>query len=85
VSLAVTILRYTKPGLERPFRVPLSPVLPIVSALACLYLMSNLSVETWLRFLVWLVIGMVIYVGTDGGTPASPPRDQSSTVPPVRQ
>ncbi|HYY12106.1 MAG TPA: amino acid permease, partial [Kineosporiaceae bacterium] len=63
VSVAVAILRYTKPGLERPFKVPFSPVLPIVSALACLYLMSNLSVETWIRFLIWLAIGLVIYAG----------------------
>ena len=40
---------------------PLSPVLPIVSALACLYLMTNLSVETWLRFLAWLALGLVVY------------------------
>ena len=36
--------------MKRPFRVPLSPVMPILSALACLYLMTNLSLETWLRF-----------------------------------
>jgi APA family basic amino acid/polyamine antiporter len=63
VSVAVAILRHTRPDMERPFRVPLSPVLPILSALACLYLMSNLSVATWLRFLAWLVIGMVVYLG----------------------
>ena len=40
---------------------PFSPVVPILSALACLYLMANLSVETWLRFLAWLVIGLVVY------------------------
>ena len=40
---------------------PLSPVLPIVSALACLYLMLNLSVETWIRLAIWLVIGLVFY------------------------
>jgi APA family basic amino acid/polyamine antiporter len=38
-----------------------NPVLPGASALACLYLMTNLSIETWLRFLAWLVIGLVIY------------------------
>jgi APA family basic amino acid/polyamine antiporter len=85
VSVAVAILRYTKPDLKRPFRVPFSPVLPIVSALACLYLMTNLSVETWIRFLVWLVIGMVIYLGYGRGHARLANRDQSSTVPPVRQ
>ena len=62
VSLAVPVLRRTRPDLQRPFRVPLSPVVPVLSALACLYLMANLSVETWLRFLAWLVLGLVIYV-----------------------
>ena len=61
VSVAVPVLRRRRPELERPFRVPFSPVVPIVSALACLYLMLNLSVETWLRFLVWLVVGLVVY------------------------
>jgi APA family basic amino acid/polyamine antiporter len=63
VSAAVPVLRRTRPRLERPFRVPLSPVLPIASALACLYLMANLSLETWIRFLAWLVIGLVVYAG----------------------
>jgi APA family basic amino acid/polyamine antiporter len=62
VSAAVAILRRTRPGMERPFRVPFSPVLPVLSALACLYLMSNLSVTTWLRFLAWLAVGLVIYL-----------------------
>ena len=61
VSLAVPVLRRTRPDLDRPFRVPLSPVLPILAALICFYLMLNLSVETWLRFLVWMVLGFVIY------------------------
>jgi APA family basic amino acid/polyamine antiporter len=61
VSAAVPVLRRTRPDLARPFRVPLSPLVPILSVLACLYLMANLSVETWLRFLVWLVIGLIVY------------------------
>ncbi|WP_309227149.1 amino acid permease C-terminal domain-containing protein [Micromonospora thermarum] len=40
-------------------------MLPIVSALACRYLMLNLSVETWLRFGVWMLLGALIYVGYD--------------------
>jgi APA family basic amino acid/polyamine antiporter len=63
VSLAVPILRRTRPELPRPFRTPLSPVLPLVSALLCLLLMTNLAIETWIRFLVWLLIGAVIYLG----------------------
>jgi APA family basic amino acid/polyamine antiporter len=61
VSAAVPVLRRTRPDLERPFRVPLSPLVPILSALACLYLMANLSVETWLRFITWLLLGLLVY------------------------
>jgi APA family basic amino acid/polyamine antiporter len=55
------VLRRTRPDMKRPFRVPLSPVVPVVAALACLYLMLNLSIETWVRFLVWLALGLVFY------------------------
>ena len=61
VSLAVPILRKRRPDLERSFRVPLSPFLPVLAALVCVYLMLNLSLETWLRFLVWMILGFVIY------------------------
>ncbi len=61
VAIAVAVLRRTEPDMERPFRTPQVPWLPIVSALACVGLMTNLAVETWLRFIVWLVIGMLIY------------------------
>jgi basic amino acid/polyamine antiporter, APA family len=63
VSAAVPVLRRRRPEMARPFRVPLSPVLPVVSAAACLYLMANLSIETWVRFLVWLALGLALYAG----------------------
>jgi len=61
VSIGVWILRRTRPDLPRSFRVPLVPLLPIVSALACLYLMLNLPAETWARFVIWMVIGVALY------------------------
>jgi basic amino acid/polyamine antiporter, APA family len=61
VSLGVVILRRTRPDLRRGFRTPWVPLVPILSVLACLWLMINLTVETWIRFVVWLVLGLVIY------------------------
>jgi basic amino acid/polyamine antiporter, APA family len=61
VSIGVIVLRRKRPDLPRAFRVPWVPVLPIISAVICGYLMLNLSVETWVRFAVWLAIGAVIY------------------------
>ncbi|MDP4509035.1 amino acid permease [Nonomuraea turcica] len=63
VSIGVVVLRRTRPDLPRAFRAPLVPVLPILSVLACIYLMLNLPVETWLRFLIWMAVGVVIYFG----------------------
>jgi APA family basic amino acid/polyamine antiporter len=42
--------------------VPWSPVLPIISAVLCFWLMLNLTTLTWVRFLIWLAIGIVIYM-----------------------
>jgi APA family basic amino acid/polyamine antiporter len=61
VSIGVVILRRTRPDLPRSFRTPLVPLVPILSVLACVWLMLNLTVETWLRFLVWMAIGFVVY------------------------
>lgn len=61
VAIAVAVLRKTKPEMKRPFRTPLVPLVPILSAVSCVALMSALAVETWLRFLVWLAVGLLIY------------------------
>lgn len=61
VSVGVVVLRRTRPDLPRAFRVPFSPVIPILSALICFYLTINLSIETWLRFIIWMALGFLIY------------------------
>jgi basic amino acid/polyamine antiporter, APA family len=61
VNVAVIWLRRSKPEMERGFRVPLVPVVPIIGALLCAYLMTKLPGTTWARFGIWLVLGMVIY------------------------
>jgi basic amino acid/polyamine antiporter, APA family len=61
VSVAVPVLRAKRPDAPRPFRVPGGPVIPVLGVLSCLYLMVSLSVMTWVRFLGWLDIGMLIY------------------------
>ncbi|MER5622441.1 amino acid permease [Streptosporangium sp. NPDC002544] len=63
VSIAVVILRRTRPDLPRSFRTPLVPLVPVLSVLACLYLMLNLPVETWIRFGAWMLLGFLIYTG----------------------
>ena len=61
VSLGVLVMRYKEPNIERPFKTPGMPVVPILGAVACFYLMMGLPGETWLRLLIWLVIGLAIY------------------------
>lgn len=61
VALGVIVLRRTRPELHRAFRTPWVPLLPIVSVAASVWLMLNLPAETWLRFGIWMVIGVIIY------------------------
>jgi len=58
---AVLVLRSKRPEVHRPFRVPFGPVFPVLGIVSCTYLMLNLPILTWVRFLVWLDIGMLIY------------------------
>ncbi len=61
VCIGVLVLRYKQPALDRPFRTPGMPFVPILGALSCLYLMSFLPIETWIRLFMWLAIGLAIY------------------------
>ena len=61
VSAGVIVLRYRSPDLPRPFKTPMVPLVPILSILICGYMMYALPGDTWLRLLIWLVIGLVIY------------------------
>src|SRR5712664_776387 len=61
VCVGVVVLRRTDAGRPRPFRVPLVPLFPIVGVIFCFVLMLSLPVLTWIRFVVWLVIGLLIY------------------------
>jgi APA family basic amino acid/polyamine antiporter len=61
VSAAVLILRRTQPQLRRGYRVPFVPLLPILSIIASVVLIVSLPLVTILRFIVWLVIGLIIY------------------------
>jgi APA family basic amino acid/polyamine antiporter len=61
VSVGVIVLRVREPNRHRPFRVPLYPLTPILSALACLGLVMGLELSNWLRLVIWLAVGLVVY------------------------
>jgi basic amino acid/polyamine antiporter, APA family len=61
VSAGVIVLRRTRPDLERGFRAPGVPLLPIAAIVACLWLMLNLTGLTWIRFVIWMAVGVLIY------------------------
>ncbi|WP_443055690.1 amino acid permease [Streptomyces sp. NBC_00690] len=61
VAIGVVILRRTRPDLPRAFRTPLVPWLPIASVAASVWLMLNLPTETWLRFGIWMLLGVLVY------------------------
>ena len=61
VSVGVLVLRIREPERRRGFRVPGGPIIPVLSIVFCVLLMSGLPIITWLRFFIWLAIGLVIY------------------------
>ena len=61
VCVAVILFRYTRPDAARTFRLPWMPVVPAFGVLASLFLILQLHWETWLRFVIWLAVGLIIY------------------------
>ena len=61
VSAGILVLRYRSPELVRPFRTPLVPVVPILSIIICGLMMYWLPGDTWLRLIIWMAIGLLIY------------------------
>lgn len=57
----VIILRRTQPQLTRPFKLPFNPVIPFLGILFCMYLMFELPAVTWWRFIIWTIVGLMIY------------------------
>ena len=61
VCAGVMVLRYSKPKIQRPFKVPCFPLFPFLGILVCLSMMTSLEADTWWRLLIWLAIGLIIY------------------------
>ena len=60
-NIGVIVLRHTRPDLDRSFKVPFTPVFPLIGAALAIFLMKYLERDTWIRFVVWLLIGLVVY------------------------
>jgi APA family basic amino acid/polyamine antiporter len=61
VSAGIIVLRRKSPDIPRPFRTPLVPVVPLLAIAICGYMMYSLPADTWIRLIVWLVLGLLIY------------------------
>ncbi len=61
VCIGVMVLRYARPNIPRPFRTPLVPVVPVLGILICGYMMYSLPPDTWIRLIVWMGVGLLIY------------------------
>jgi APA family basic amino acid/polyamine antiporter len=67
VCLGIIIMRKKEPGLERPFKTPLVPLVPILGMVICLAMIVSLPVPTLISALGWLVFGLLIYFGYSAG------------------
>jgi APA family basic amino acid/polyamine antiporter len=63
VCAGVIVMRRTRPDIPRPYRTPFVPLFPILGILVCLAMMASLDGLTWIRLVVWLAIGLLIYFG----------------------
>jgi APA family basic amino acid/polyamine antiporter len=61
VCSGVIMLRYTQPNLPRPFKTPFSPLIPLLGIIFCIYLTASLPLITWIRFIIWMMIGIILY------------------------
>jgi APA family basic amino acid/polyamine antiporter len=61
VCASIIVLRRKRPDLPRPFRTPMVPLVPILGILVCFGMMAFLPRDTWIRLIVWMIIGLVIY------------------------
>ena len=84
VGTGIIILRSSNPALHRPFKVPLSPFIPIATVVSAAYLMNSLPLDTWIRLIDWMAIGLVIYFAysyTHSNLSAVPDADANVEVP----
>jgi APA family basic amino acid/polyamine antiporter len=61
VCISVIVLRKSKPDIQRPFKTPWVPLIPILGASVCVLMMASLPIDTWIRLIVWMAIGFAIY------------------------
>ena len=62
VCVGVLVMRYKMPDVPRSFRTPFVPVVPVLGILICFAMMAGLPLDTWVRLIVWMALGIIIYV-----------------------
>lgn len=81
VCYGVMVLRKTRPDLDRPFKTPWVPFVPIMGIICCIGLMATLPGDTWIRLIIWLIIGFAIYFGYGRQHSVLQRQRESGTVP----